>query len=57
MHVLPLPFGFALALLPRREAEQLRPCAEEVRPRADRSMSPRERILGDVRYFNGRRHV
>jgi hypothetical protein len=24
MHVLPLPFGLALALLPRREANQLR---------------------------------
>ncbi len=25
MHVLPLPFGLALAVLPRRDADQLRP--------------------------------
>ena len=41
MHVLPLPFGLALALLPRREANQLRvPKAVQV---------PYERTLLNVR--------
>ena len=29
MHVLPLPFGLALALIPRREAEKLRDDGQE----------------------------
>ena len=29
MHVLPLPFGLALAVLPRREAKLLRPNRDE----------------------------
>jgi hypothetical protein len=41
MHVLPLPFGLALALLPRREANQLRV------PKAVRV--PYERTLLNVR--------
>ena len=45
MHVLPLPFGLALALLPRREARRLR---NDTRPvRVTRAPDHRERILGD----------
>jgi hypothetical protein len=33
MHVLPLPFGLALALLPRREANNLRPAKPAPEPR------------------------
>jgi hypothetical protein len=46
MHVLPLPFGLALALLPRREARLRR--SEDNRPiRVNRGPSNRERILAD----------
>jgi hypothetical protein len=51
MHVLPLPFGLALALLPRREADKLRR-REIVRPHIRNAISARDRILSDVRYFN-----
>ena len=45
MHVLPLPFGLALALLPRREVPVLR---NDDRPiRRDGGPSHRERILAD----------
>jgi hypothetical protein len=56
MHVLPLPFGLALALLPRREAQQFRP---RVIPawRVRNAPSPREQVLGDIRYFSSRRFV
>jgi hypothetical protein len=57
MHVLPLPFGLALALIPRREADTIRR-REEVRPRLRNAIRPRDQILGDVRYFNTNRgHV
>ena len=52
MHVLPLPFGLALALLPRREADRLRPEPEQL---PVRSVTPRERILGDDRNLYVRR--
>jgi hypothetical protein len=46
MHVLPLPFGLGLALLPRREARLRR--SEDDRPiRVNRGPSHRERILAD----------
>jgi hypothetical protein len=56
MHVLPLPFGTAIALLPRREAERLREPKEV--PLIERRGHPRERLLGDSRYAAvGRRVV
>ena len=55
MHVLPLPFGLALALIPRRDADLIR------RPKAPitvyRGPAHRERILGDHRYSDLRQHV
>jgi hypothetical protein len=57
MHVLPLPFGLALALLPRREADTIRR-KEEVRPHLRNAIRPRDQILGDIRYLNNMRgHV
>jgi hypothetical protein len=57
MHVLPLPFGLALALMPRREADTIRR-KEEVRPHLRNAVRPRDAILGDVRYLNNLRgHV
>jgi hypothetical protein len=57
MHVLPLPFGLALALLPRREADTIRR-KEEVRPLLRSALRPRESYLADLRYFNNMRgHV
>jgi len=47
MHVLPLPFGLALALLPRREADTFRR-KEEVRPLLRTAIRPRENYLADV---------
>jgi hypothetical protein len=54
MHVLPLPFGLALALLPRREAQAFRP---RVIPawRLKNPVNHRDRVLGDVRHFSSRR--
>ena len=54
MHVLPLPFGLALALLPRREADTFRRKAE-IRPLLRNAVRPRERYLADIRYFNNTR--
>jgi len=56
MHVLPLPFGLALALMPRREVQQFRP---RVIPawRVRNPVSAREQALGDIRHFNSRRFV
>lgn len=51
MHVLPLPFGIALALLPRREAQNMRR-KEEIRPHIRNAVRPRDTYLGDLRYFN-----
>jgi hypothetical protein len=56
MHVLPLPFGLALALMPRREANQIRR-AVKVRNYVRTAITPRERILGDVRYADSRHHI
>jgi hypothetical protein len=46
MHVLPLPFGLALALLPRREARLLRN-DDDPPIRVSRGPSHRDRILAD----------
>jgi len=57
MHVLPLPFGHALALMPRREANMFRR-KEEIRPHLRSAIRPRDQLLGDVRYLNNARgHV
>lgn len=50
MHVLPLPFGLALALMPRREADKFRR-KEEIRPLIRNAVRSRDQILGDIRYF------
>jgi hypothetical protein len=51
MHVIPLPFGLALALMPRRDVERLRR-REEIRPHIRNAVSARDRILTDMRYFH-----
>jgi hypothetical protein len=56
MHVLPLPFGLALALIPRREAQKIRD-REEIRPILRNAIRPREQFLGDVRSLYLRDHV
>ena len=56
MHVLPLPFGLALALIPRREAHKLRD-DEPVRVRFEKQVHAREQILGDVKYLNAVRPI
>jgi hypothetical protein len=54
MHVLPLPFGLALALMPRRDADNIRR-KDEIRPHLRNAIRPRDEILGDVRFFNSTR--
>lgn len=56
MHVLPLPFGLALALIPRREAEKIR-ARENIRPILRKATRPRDELLGDVRSLYLRDHV
>jgi hypothetical protein len=56
MHVLPLPFGLALALIPRRDADKLRD-DKPVRVRFEKTTHVREQILGDVKHFNAIRFI
>ena len=56
MHVLPLPFGLALALIPRREANKLRD-DEPVRLQYEKTVHARDQILGDVKYLNAGRNI
>ena len=56
MHVLPLPFGLALALIPRREAHKLRD-DEPVRIQFEKTVHAREQILGDVKYLHAGRYI
>jgi hypothetical protein len=56
MHVLPLPFGLALALISRREVKKLRD-DEPVRVNYDKTVHAREQILGDVKYLNAGRTI
>ena len=56
MHVLPLPFGLALALIPRREADRLRD-NDPVRVRFEKKVHAREQILGDIKHFNAGRSI
>ena len=55
MHVLPLPFGLALAVLPRRDADLIR------KPKAPinvyRGPAHRDRILTNIRYADSRQHL
>jgi hypothetical protein len=55
MHVLPLPFGLALALIPRREADKLRD--EPVRVPIEKTVHAREQILGDIKHFDAGRYI
>ena len=55
MHVLPLPFGMALALLPRRDADPFRKPKAPIR--VSRGPSHRERMLGDINYADSRQHI
>jgi hypothetical protein len=54
MHVLPLPFGLALAFLPRREANKLRD-QKPVRVSYEKTVSVREQVLSQ--YFNAGRYI
>ena len=56
MHGLPLPFGLALALIPRREADKLRD-DEPVRVSYEKTVHARDAIQGDVQYLNAGRFV
>ena len=56
MHVLPLPFGLALALVRRREADKLRN-DEPLRIQYEKTVHAREQILGDVKYLNAGRSI
>jgi hypothetical protein len=55
MHVLPLPFGLALALIPRREANKLRD-NEPMRVQFEKTVHAREQILSD-KYSNAVRSI
>jgi hypothetical protein len=56
MHTFPLPFGLALAVLPRLDADMIR-----IRKRAPivvrRGPSVRDRVLTDLRYADLRQHI
>ena len=53
MHVLPLPFGLALALIPRREAEKF--CdRKSVHVSLDNKKQCRDQILGSHYFIAGR---
>jgi hypothetical protein len=51
MHVLPLPFGLALALMPRREADSIRR-KEILRPHLRTAIRPHDHVVLDVRHFH-----
>ena len=57
MHVLPLPFGLALALIPRRDADKLRDDERTVRVRFERTTHAREQILGDLKHLDAGRFI
>ncbi len=60
MHVLPLPFGLALAVLSRGEASRIRNRGRRPHvPAFDVSQSRplRQDVLGDPRYSHPRQHV
>jgi hypothetical protein len=53
MHVLPLPFGLALALIPRREAAKFRH-KKPVHVSLDNTKDCRDQILGAHYFIAGR---
>jgi hypothetical protein len=55
MHVLPLPFGMALAVLPRREAQRLG--TSKPTPRFTEVTTAREQIRTDNRYAEFRQQL
>ncbi len=55
MHVLPLPFGMALAVLPRREAQRLGNSKPTLRRREITTV--REQIRTDNRYAEFRQQL
>jgi hypothetical protein len=55
MHVLPLPFGLALAVLPRRDAQLLRHDKEPIR--VYRGPSHRDRVWSDPQFTPCRRQI
>lgn len=57
MHVLPLPFGLALALIPRRDADKLRDDEPTVRVRFEKTTHVREHILGDLKHLDAGRFI
>ena len=57
MHVLPLPFGLALALIPRRDADKLRDEERTVRVRFEETTHAREQILGDLKHLDAGRFI
>jgi hypothetical protein len=54
MHVLPLPFGLALALLPRREASKFR-AQKPLRLPYEKTVSVKEQVR--TQYFNAGRYI
>ena len=56
MHVLPLPFGLALALIPRREAAKLRDRKPKPEPSVslEKTRDCRDQILGAHYFIAGR---
>lgn len=57
MHVLPLPFGLALALIPRREADKLRDDEPRVPVRFEKTVHARDQIRGDIKHFDAGRYI
>jgi hypothetical protein len=55
MHVLPLPFGMALAVLPRRDARRLRTSKPPIR--FDGVTTVREQIRTENRYAEFRQQL
>ena len=55
MHVLPLPFGLALAVLPRREAQLMSSDKEPIR--VYRGPNHRESVLTDPKFARYRREI
>jgi hypothetical protein len=56
MHVLPLPFGLALAVLPRRDAQLLRHDKDEP-IRVYRGPSPRDLVWNNPKFTPCRRQI
>ena len=58
MHVLPLPLGMALAVLPRRDVDLIRARKRAPAPMVvRRGPTVRDRVLTDLRYADSRQHL